>query len=319
MATLLPTYFGITGISATKERGSFICKTDWGTFKISKTNESFSAISLRHDLLTALASAGFPWTDETVPSIEGTPFMQLGRETFIMTRYVKGAEVSLENEADVTVALQGLANYHTKGRNLGLTRMPVSTPLPEIFAKDAAFLAKTIKQVESTTRLSDFDIVFLKNADKYVTDASEAAQLLANTNYHILHNTALHENHICHNNIKEENLLIHAQTCYITNWADASIDIQFVDLARFLERYARRSSKQVPLDKWLEVYNKILPLPCTGEEIIRAYLLHPWQFIKTCKQYYSKKRGWTPIGISTRMNNLLAEQEEYDAYVRSAL
>jgi len=314
-ATTLSSYFGITGTRATKERGNYLYKSKSETYKIAKSTESFSATWQRYDLLKSLSKAGFSHTDEIIPSLEGPPFIQLGRETYVMSRHVNGQELLLDSAEDMTNAIKTLANFHIKGKNLNLSRIPKSPPLAEVFAKDSAFLTKTAKQVESSTRLSDFDVLFLKNVDKYVHDASNAAQLLAQTNYHKLHTTALKEGHICHNNIKEENLHLTNGTCYIVNWEEASIDLQITDLANFLHRYAMRSQREVPLVKWMDVYSKAIPLPHSGEKIIRAYLQHPWQFIKICKQYFSKKRGWTPIAITSRMDSLLAQQEMYDAYV----
>jgi len=314
-ATTLPTYFGITGTRATKERGYYVCKSKLETYNIAKSTEPFSATWQRYDLLKALSNADFSQTDEIIPSLDGPPFIQLGRETYVMSRYVNGQELSLDCAEDVTVAIKSIATFHSKGKKLNLTRIPQSPSLAGVFAKDSAFLTKTAKQVESSTRLSDFDVLFLKNVDKYVQDAADAAQLLAQTNYHRLHTTALREGHICHNNIKEENLYLRNGICYILNWEEASADLQITDLANFLHRYAMRSEQETPLQKWLDVYDKILPLPQGGEEIIRAYLQHPWQFIKICKQYFSKKRGWTPIAISSRMDSLLAQQEMYDEYI----
>lgn len=315
ITTILPAQFGFNGIRAVKERGYYLCKTLNGTAKIYKTSEPHRAIHLRHGLLTQLEKAGFPWTDSIALSVHGTPYVQLGRETYIMSRNIDGRDMDLNCPQDVILALESLAHFHIAARGFADTGPEPAPPLSDIFDKNHAFLTKTARQTGKISRLSDFDIMFIKSAPQYISHAQESARLLAQTGYAALYAAAAGQRHICHNALKEENLPISEGKCYITNFTEAAIDTQITDLASFLRRYARRSKREIPIGKLIEIYDRIHPLPASATEIIYAILVHPWQFVKIVRQYHNKKRGWTPIAIMSRMQTLLEEQENYDAYI----
>jgi len=269
-------------------------------------------------LLAGLEDAGFPYTDAIILTAQGDPFVQLGRETYVMTRHdwYTGSDLDLDNQTDMTLALQTLARFHHAARNLPLEQnFSASSLLSDVFVRDAAFIAKTAKQISKNSRMSDFDVLFIKNTALYENRAASSSEMLAQTNFHALHDKAIAENHICHNGLKEEAISILAGVCYITGFNESAIGVQITDLANLLHRYARRSTHEMSLIQLLEIYDKVLPLPEDATEIVRAYLTHPWQFVKIASLYYSKKRGWTPAAIMGRMSNLLEKQELYDAYI----
>jgi len=320
IATILPAVFGIMDTRAVKERGYFLCKTETGPAKIHKTHEHHQSIRLRHALLEKLDAAGFPWTDKISLSTYGIPYVQLGRDTYVMSRHIRGHDLNLDCPKDVIPAVESIAHFHAAATGMTFcdsVSPDVSPSVEEVFAKNAAFLVKTVRQVNKHSRLSDFDVMFIKNIPRYESYVSQSTQILAQTDYAALYATATAEKHICHNALKEENLPILEGRCYITNFTETSVDAQITDLASFLHRYARRSQRAIPLNTLIEAYDRILPLPQSAAAIIYAQLIHPWQFIKIAQQYYSKKRGWTPAAIMSRMSNLLHEQEGYDTYINS--
>jgi len=316
--TALSTHFGLVGTRAVKERGCFLCETRAGTVKISKTFERHQAIHLRHRLLEYLEDAGFHWTDKLVLSTYGIPFVQLGRETYVMSQHVAGRDMDLDCPQDVILGVESIAHFHLAAKGFGGSAsqgIDIAPPTTEIFDKNYTFLTRTAKQMGKISRLSDFDIMFIKSAPQYIGYAQKSAQLLAQTGYNVLYAAALAQRHICHNALKEENFSVSGDRCYITNFSRATIDAQITDLASFLRRYARRSKREISLSRLLEIYDRICPLPDSAMDIIYAVLVHPWQFVKIVRQYHNKKRGWTPVAIMSRMLSLLEEQDNYDAYI----
>jgi CotS family spore coat protein len=316
-AATLPSHFGLAGTKTVKERGYFLCKTAQGFFKIHKTQDTHQDIYRRHRLLEQLDGLGFPWTDRIVLSVQGEPFVQLGRETYVMTRHVKGRELNPDCLQDMTLAIESLARFHMIAQ--GVAWDPASTispPLSETFAKNATFLTKTARLASKNSRMSDFDVLFIKNSGQYMAKAEASIQLLARTGYPAVYAAAVAGGHLCHGELKEETMPIWDGTCYLTNFNHAAVDAQIVDLAAFLHRYARRSRREIPLAALVDMYDRVLPLPSQGTDIIAAYLAHPWQFVKIAQQYYSKKRGWTPVAMMGRMGDLLEMQALYDAYVK---
>ena len=316
LTTLLPTLFGLQGIKATKERGYFLCKQGNEAVKIHKTTEHPQTIWTRYKLLNLVEETGFPFADKLYLSAQNAPYVLLGRETYVMSRFVAGRELALDSLEDMTLAVKTLAHFH----KVKLSNVELNAPPPlltEVFASEISLLTKTSKQIGKNVRLSDFDVMFIKNLPKYINLAEKAAEQLDKTNYANRYNTAIQQGSVCHGNLKEENFTMHNGICHITNFENATVDLQLTDLAFFLRRYAMRSQREIPLGKLLDVYDNVLPLPDSASEIIYALLIYPWQFVKLTRQYYSKKRGFIPGGIMDRTQLLLNEQEKYDAYMNT--
>lgn len=315
IAAILPTYYGLSN-RAKKERGNYICKTKHGYRKIFRTSESPQAIHQRYLILEALAASGFDRTDRIFLSTQNMPYINLGRETYIMTRHIPGRDMDFNSKNDVTTALEVLARFHKAAYGLSIESVPPKAPsLFDTWKKHASHLEQFLKQVNRSSRLSDFDVLFIKNASHYATLAAAAMDALGKTDYIELQTEAIADGCICHNTIKEENLPIMEEDCYITRLTEPSLDLQLIDLASFIHRYARRSEREIPVDELIEIYDRVLPLPASAPAICHAQLAYPWPFIKVAKQHYSKKRGWTPAALMSRMHTILEEQSDYAQYI----
>lgn len=307
-ATTLLSQYGLAGQAFFKERGAYIL----GAQKLHKTSDNHDALYARHDLLAQIDLNGFTHTDKIKSTLRDMPFVEMGRDTYVLTRHVRGREVDLESPADMTLAVQAIARMHSAAR--GIKHQVQAQPLHVLFAKDTAFLAKVQRQIGNASRLQDFDVLVLKNIGAYIARADAAAQLLAQTNYNSLHLHALSHGHVCHNNIKEDMLILHEGTCHIGSFGQATLGVQLCDLANFILRYATKGTRKMPYQPWLSAYNEILPLSPCAQDITRAVLMYPWQFIKLARNYYSKKRGWVPGAIASKMEELLQVQPEIDEY-----
>jgi len=307
LATILPSQFGLSK-RAIREKGYFVCKN----FKIYKTSDTHEEIKARFILLEEIAEAGFPWTDRIILSTQGVPYVQLGRETYIMTKHIVGCEVDLFCNNNVILAVESLARFHNAAR--GVTKnISIASSQIESFNKQTAMAVQALKQINR--RMSDFDVMFIKHAPYYKDLAIKASETLENTGYLNLLEHSQVNNHICHNNLKEESLPILEKTCHIIRFSEASIDLQLTDLSGFIRRYALRGSRELSVNHILEIYNRISPLPMGAKEIINAQLLYPWTFMKIIAEYYSKKRNWTPVAITSRMTTILEEEPMYATYI----
>ena len=220
-------------------------------------------------------------------------------------------------KADVSRITSCLAAFHKAARKIEEPNIYVTPPLTEVFAKQISLLKNNAKQLNRHTRLSDFDVLVLKNIEKYISLAEEAQQLLLKTAYLDLYKNAIENTHLCHSALKEETFILTDTTCYITRLENATINLQLTDLASILRRYARKSKRETPLSTLLCAYTSICPLPTDGKKILYAMLLFPWSFIRNVTQYYSKKRIFVPAATTTRMAEILTEQNVFDSFLSS--
>jgi CotS family spore coat protein len=307
----LPEFFGFNGVRATKERGCYFIKNA----KIHKTNSSPREIITRHELLKRLENAGFPYTDGIITATNGAPFITLGRDTFVMTRHNSGHEPDFAKLTDISLVLEFLAKFHIAARNLNVKEISAAPPLTDTFEKHIVAFNSVVKQINRRPRLSDFDVLVLKHANNFIAQATNAREILKASNYIALHKNACENQHICHNALKEETFSIYENSCFILRHEETSVDLQLADLASVLRRYARKSSRETPIKQLLTVYNNFSPLPQDAEKILFAQLTFPWPFFKIVSQYYSKKRNFIPAAITSRMTDILEENEVYNEYV----
>ena len=305
--------FGLYG-RAVKERGKFFCKTDFGMAKIYKTYEGQQAVKNRQALLAKLGEAGFTQTDALPGAL--VPCVQAGRELYAIARDIKGRVLDLNQPEDIYLGIEAIGALHRAGRGGDFKLHSTAPLLGDTFEKNTAFLIKCAKDIGKMKKLSDLDILLMRNLPKYIDMCHQATKMLNRTQHITLHQEAVANHHVCHNILREDNLHIADGVCYITNFNWVSTGLQLLDFAEFLRRYARRSNQEIPLEDLVAAYGDICPLPPTGAEIIHAYLAHPWQFVKVTQHYFSKKRSWVQSGIIGKMERALEEQDGYDKYVQ---
>jgi len=310
--------FGIHGRRIKKEKGRFFCEIDSNHMSVYITSETPEAICAQHLIKEHLATKGFIWTDCYKSSNIGQPFVQIGREAYVMVKYPKmRRETDFENEADVLQAFKFLAKFHVAVCDLPqlAVSIPKSPPMPEIYARQISELTQAGKQARRGPRMSDFDVSCIKHSPRFIEIMQDSINRLEGTNYAALHAQAINQGTICHNALKEENLLVAEGATYIINFSEATIDLQLADVAALIRRYAQRSGKSIPARHLLEAYDAINPLPKDACEILYALLIFPWAYTKIIAQYYSKKRNWTPGGLINRMESILEERASYEKYV----
>ncbi|MCL2572467.1 MAG: hypothetical protein FWE11_08675 [Defluviitaleaceae bacterium] len=296
-----------------KEKGHYLCTAEDGPIKVHITYESIEAIRMQHVIKEQLAESGFPWTDRYKLTRAAKPYIIIGRETYVATDYPGASETDFENEAQVLQAVRSLAFFHNAAK--GVKGIAASSPLPDIFIRQIFELSQAGKQARKGSRMSDFDVLFIKHAPKAREIMEDAVARLAKTDYAGHYTNAIQKGRLCHNLLKEENLLAGDESTYIINFSGATIDLQINDLAALIRRYALRSSRLIPVSRLIEEYAAIHPLPQDSTDILYAQLIFPWSFMKLTTQYYSKKRNWTPNGLINRMETLLAELESYEKYI----
>jgi len=321
MEKLSPTVlesFGLQNRGIKKEKGHCLCNTAEGLVKIHTTYESPETIKQQYLLKEHLAK-DFPQTDRYRLTKTGQPYIIVGRETYIATNYpTQYKELDFEDEEAVLETFRALAALHTASKVMPV-KMTISPPLPEIYTRYLNELTQSGKQARRVPRMSDFDVSFIKHAPKVIEIIQEAIERLEKTSYSQLYSNAIQQSSLCHNSLKEENLLSTQDAMYIVNFSHATTDLQLCDLAALIRRYAQRSNKSIHIGKLIDTYNTKNPLPHHATDILYTQLIFPWAFVKLVSQYYSKKRNWTPNGLITRMESVIAERECYEDYIRGCL
>lgn len=309
--------FGVQAKKITKEKTYYIVETSEGMRVLRVMQEGAPRILFQHALKEFAAGNGFTKTDRFFPSLSGEPYTAANGEIYVLTEYIEGREANFET--DLLQAAEALAHWHncTCGVTVPDDAADITPPvfIDEI-NKQISQINQIKKKVRAQARLSDFDVMFIKHADAYAAQISEASEKLGKLNYTALQRQAQENNFICHNSLKEETVCINGTDVYITQYNEAARGVPLNDLCSLIRRYARLSADaRVSVADVMEVYNKRRTISESDAEIIYSMLMYPAAFIKTVTQYYSKKRTWTPVALLNRMQSVISGKERYDAYI----
>jgi spore coat protein I len=313
--------FGIKPGKQKKEKSYFIYDQPEGTQKLYKTNATPERIQFEHSIKEHLIQAGFPWVDRYNLSVTGQPYVQSGGENYVMTPYIRGRDTDFENWADFSRVLETTAGFHRCARGVSLP-FPhnAGIPLTEYYQRQFADLSSTAKRVRRQPRLSDFDVLFIKNLPFYTEQIKNAIHCLHQSDYLSRRETALSQGHICHNALKEETVYVclksgePAQT-FITDFTEASFRHCSADLAGLILRHVKRTASPAPLSEIIAVYSETNALTRGDLAALRAELTFPDAYIKLCRKYYAKKRTWIPGAFLGRMETLGVLKDKYKKYI----
>jgi CotS family spore coat protein len=309
--------FGYVTHKIKKEKSYFIFETPEGLKKICKTTDTEKQILFQHTVKEHVAKNGYPWVDRFSLSASNQPFVNFGGENYVMSSFSRGRETDFGNWPDVEQAMGAAALFHSCARNVPLENVKPGIPLQEFFRKQSTELNAIARRVRRQPRLSDFDVLFIKNMDFYTEQINSTVSGFDKTDYTAWLETARAEGHICHNALKEESLILSGRQTFIGFFGDTAVDVQLNDVAALIRRYVQRSGAEaVPVTQLLEAYGRVCPLPGPALDILYVLLQFPWNFMKIVNQYYSKKRSWTPNAMANRMLAVVSEKDFYAGYIR---
>ena len=308
--------FGLTGIDGWREKTGYVWNTDRGPCLIQKARGNASkslkdALLLAHFVKERLNELGFCETDRFLTTIKGEPFYEAAGELYTVSGFTAGTEISFDNyEAVVSAAACAGRMHKLIETNAFFKDCPINLVSHKEYAaftdqdgfeKQRKTMRGYKKKLQKQSRLSDFDVLFLKCFDDYEVRLWRCEELLSHFPGHLLKSS------FAHNGLKEETLVQKDGRQYIICFDECSKDSPLFDLASIVKRYLRaaHNSKSVSLKtgmgQILAAYSAHNPLEPPDLKSLQAILLFPDKFYKTCVKYYSKKRTWTPAAFNSAL------------------
>jgi len=290
-----------------REKGYY--KTIDGTKMIRKTKDDRGQIMARYQLLDHCNKTGYLWLERYHLSKDELPYVYYDGEYYIMTSLFKHKEADFTVDSEFFKVVKALASFHKAARSVTfsdgafLHKKSLITPLTEVIQTSSINLDAIRKRIRKQSKMSDFDVLFVKHFSDYRNRVFRALQLLESTGY-LKHLTKARQHyHVCHGALKEDCLKIWDDHVYITNLENTKISYQLDDLCDLIRRRERKTPINVATV--IDAYSDVLPLKPEEEVILEAMLLYPAAFVKISTEYYRKKRSWTPISMINKMQEVV--------------
>ncbi|MCL2407184.1 MAG: hypothetical protein FWC95_04575 [Defluviitaleaceae bacterium] len=312
----LPAAFANT---ARRDKWGIACEHNGTRIIIQKPRGGKDNLIFAHYVKENLIENGFEDIDRYYIAASGLPYCEIAGDVYTVAhapyigKYTETDFANIDAVSEVAAKIGQLHNLVLKPQFFAdfTAHFPHRKDYDNFTGRDG--LAKQLKTmqgykkiVKRQSRLSDFDVLFLKNFNAYDNAVNEISEIIDGLNGSNLSG-------FCHNMIKEEAMLKSGGILYVTGFDESSADSFMFDLAQIITRYIRMSGRLIDgdLHAILDTYNNRNPLSNHDLRFLYAVLLFPGKFYKTCVKYYSKKRTWTPASFTSAF----AESAEYDESV----
>ncbi len=308
--------FGLKAKKIVREKAFYICNTNVGYRVIKKSFDDCQSILFQHQLKEHLYAKGFWNTDRFFLSVNNDPYFIFSDDIYVCTELFDYREVNFSDHTEFLHIVEEVARFHSLARELTFDRPIVSNYPKEEYSKAFNELQSIKRSINSQKRLSDFDVHFLKNYNYYLDKVKISMELFKNPVFMELLESSLQAGTVSHGRLKEENILIDNEI-YLTKFSDARIGEQMMDLCSLIQRHVKYSDQPVPLDRVLEAYSRFISINESRRELLVYLLIYPEKYVSICRQFYSKKRTWTPSALATRIEDIINSRDKFEAYLKS--
>ena len=300
-----------------RKKYMYICNTDKGVKVIRPINYTTDKILFVHNIKKHLIEQGFDQLDHYYISDENLPYVINEDIIYIMTDYIDLDECDLSNNEHTTKTIEMLARFHklSQGFNEDTKFKSETFNIKQVFTKRIYNLVKMKKQASKQKKLTDFELAFIKTFDYFYENAVNAVEILEKYKYENVNKLGKRNVMICHNKIKEENILI-GNKCYLTQLESITVDHFVYDLASFITRYIKKHPEDyLILEDILTTYSKINYIDGNILPILYALIKFPSKYIETCQSFFERRRNFTPISISSDLENILYLKDFQENYL----
>lgn len=310
--------FDLKATTINKLKSYYICNTNQGVKIIKKVNDSVESILLQHEIKTHLINNGFNNIDSFYLSKQNKPYYNYNNNLYIVSNIAINETFDIRNKDLYLNMIKTISKMHVYFKNTKFNNynIPLGTDLTIELNKSLKNLKLIKKRIHNKTRLSDFDVIFIKNYKTYINDITQSLFYLKELNYAEYRNKALIERSMCHNLLKKENILLNQGELFITNFSACTIDTSLLDLSSVLKKYIINIEEDpLNIEQIINSYCKYNSL-CDNEiKLLYVLLMYPSKFIKTCNLYYFKQRKWASTSMVNRLQNIVDYKKHFNNYI----
>lgn len=311
--------YDIKGAGIIKEKGAYRIQLKAESRLIRKTNQTAKKIQFQHEIKENLYESGFENIDRFYFSSQNKPYFQLDEDIYTMTDLINYPEACFSNNREFISILECMSKMHKLLNQKGYRHFNEFTGEESATSEYEKVLVK-IKKIKASLniekRLSDIDVMFLKNYNYYIDRIEQTISRLKKTKFEEYLKKSKAEGFVRHNNLKEENIFVNETSVYITNFSESAVGYYLYDLDNVIRRYMKRLPADcLPVSKIVEIYDKHNSLNDDELDILYALLIYPQKFVKVSSQYYSKKHAFIPGSIYARMQAEIENREPHERYL----
>lgn len=300
-------------------RDAILAVTAEDRYIIKKSNLSSDRLIFINEAKEHLKKNGFENLDEYICTINGSPFIEIDNNNYVMTRFMDGMECNFDNKNDIMNISRLLASFHKASKGFfpksGIIARSDLGKIPVFFSKRLDEIKK-LKKVAKKGK-SKFDYLFLQYVDYYCDIAEKAINSLNDSNYNELVNRAKLEGVFCHHDFTHHNVIFYNKKYYLINFDFCCYELKIYDIANFLRRKMRKCNWDINEAKIiLNEYKQIENIDMDEMEVLKIILQFPQKFWRVSNKYYNSKRSWSEKSFVVRLQEVIEELEYHERFIK---
>ena len=304
-----------------KGRGTIIAETDKGMKILTEYQGYKEKVDFLEEIMEEIKQNGFPFIDCYMRNKEEQLLTtDYSGKAYVVKDFLDGTECNVKDLNECKRVVSELANLHRCMQGLTIQRPETITPDYHVqeFHKKTAELRRVRANIRKSPSKSDFDLLFLKEFDRFMEQSNKAMSYLSDTICHNLCQKIIQQGNYCHGDCSHHNLLVEKDHVNVINFEKCKPDTQIKDLALFVRKILEKNNWEQRFGlELIESYHKLLPLTKEEFSYLFARLYYPEKFVKIAGSYLNQRRSLPAKKQQEKLRTLLDMEEARLKFLQS--
>ena len=165
---------------------------------------------------------------------------------------------------------------------------------------------------------NDFDLLFLKEYDRFYEQAMETCCVLSTAEKSMLEKKVLREKQYCHGDMNHHNIMFCNKELMIQNFEKMRPDFQIKDLYLFVRKICEKNNWSFELGKLcIDAYSEKMELTVQEHKLLYASFLFPEKYCKIANGYMGQKKALPPKRQWDKLQSLLQMETLKQAFLKA--
>lgn len=311
--------YELTITKTKKGRGAIIAETDKGTKVLTEYRGFKEKAVFLETFMNDIKSKGFPYIDCFMRTKEEELIVtDYDGKNYVVKDYLKGNECNVKDLSQCEWVVKELAGLHKcmcgflPDNSISFTQENIQNE----FIKHNAELKRVRTFIRKRRMKTDFELLFLKEFDRFYKQAEESMAYLSESVCSFLCDKILKEATYCHGDCSHHNLLIDENHVNIINFEKSRLDTQIRDLSLFLRKILEKNDWDCSFGlQIVDTYNACCPLSKEEFAYLYARLLYPEKFTKIAGSYLNQRKSLPAKRQSEKLISLLNMEEKRNYFL----
>jgi len=316
--------FDIKIESIKPNKGVYQLKTNKGVRCLKKISYGTQKLLFVYGAKEHLYNNGFKNIDRYYLNTDEKAYALVNEDIYTLSEWIEGRECDFYNDEDLVLATRALANFHIASKGYEPSE---NSKLKSDLGRWPHLMEKRIKSFDKMKEMvrkkknhkSDFDLGYIRSVDYYKNLGKKALAILNDSNYYNLCKDTEEEKSFCHHDFTYHNIILGEDSSVsVIDFDYCKRELRTFDLANYMIKVLKRREWNFDIAKAIiDNYNEVSLLREDEYKVLYAFLIFPQRYWRICNRYYYNEVNWVQNTFNKKMEELVAEQEKFEAFMNA--